>query len=287
MNPNLVILAGGISSRMKKPSSSADPALSKEALRKSKAMIGLGKDRRPLMDYLLFNARESGYKDVVILVGEDDKPFRSHYGKADKGNEFHGLKISYAIQPIPKGRSKPLGTADALACALQFRKDWHGQKFTVCNADNLYSRAAFSLLLATPHSTALIDYDWSALRFEPSRIEQFSVLRKSLEGILEAIIEKPTPEEIAASADRYGRIRVSMNIFRFSYDVILPVLLNVPLHPVRNEKDLPAAIMMLLAENPNAVATIPRSEYVPDLTRQDDIAIVRDYLNKNFPNFSL
>jgi len=287
VDPNLVILAGGISSRMKRPATiSADPTLLREAERKAKGMIGVGADHRPLMDYLLYNAREAGYRDVVIVVGEYDQTFRDQYGPADRNNSFHGLSISYALQPIPPGRSKPLGTADALLCALRAREDWRGKKFTVCNSDNLYSCRALRLLLEDTHPAALIDYDRDTLQFEQCRIEQFSVIRKNTAGFLAAIVEKPTPAEIAAAADRDGRVGVSMNIFRFAVDRILPLLDRVPLHPVRQEKEIPTAVMMLLGLDPDSVMTIPLSEYVPDLTHQDDIAEVQRYLLAAFPDFS-
>ena len=272
---------------MKRPASApADQSLLREAGQKSKSMIGVGADRRPLMDYLLYNAREAGYRDVVIVIGENDRTFRDHYGPADRNNSCRGLSISYAVQTIPAGRPKPLGTADALLCALRIREDWHGHMFTVCNSDNLYSRRALRLLLEDRHTAALIDYDRDALRFEQSRIEQFAVIRKQPTGFLAAIVEKPTLEEIAAAADPAGRVGVSMNIFRFSFDRVFPILKQVPLHPVRQEKELPAAVMMMIGLDPESVMTIPLSEYVPDLTHQDDIAQMQRYLLTTYPDFS-
>jgi glucose-1-phosphate adenylyltransferase len=287
MDPNLVILAGGISSRMRRPGSApVDPSLLREAEQRPKSMIGVGAGRRPLLDYLLFNAREAGYRDIVIVIGERDREFREQYGPADRNNTFRGLTISYALQPIPAGRSKPLGTADALLCALRTREDWRGKAFTVCNSDNLYSRRALRLLLEDPHPAALIDYDRHALRFEQSRIEQFAVIWKKPSGFLEAIVEKPTPAAIAAAADASGRVGVSMNIFRFSFDRVFPLLDRVPLHPVRQEQEIPTAVMMMVAVDQESVMTIPLSEYVPDLTHQDDIAEVQRYLHATYPDFA-
>ncbi|HLF13940.1 MAG TPA: nucleotidyltransferase, partial [Bacteroidota bacterium] len=75
-----------------------------------------------------------------------------------------------------------------------------------------------------------------------------------------------------------GRIGVSMNIFRFSCDDILPYLESVPLHPARNEKELPVAVRMMASERPGSVYSIPLSECVPDLTQIADIPEVRNYL---------
>jgi glucose-1-phosphate thymidylyltransferase/glucose-1-phosphate adenylyltransferase len=179
-----------------------------------------------------------------------------------------------------------MGTADALARALEARPDWAGGAFTVCNSDNLYSRGALSLLAGCAHGAALIDYDRDALGFDEARIRQFAVIAKDAGGFLTRIIEKPSDAEIAAATGPGGRVGVSMNVFRFSYDRILPVLARVPLHPVRQEKELPAAVALLVAEDPRAIATIPLAEPVPDLTSLHDVARVREFLETTFSDFT-
>jgi glucose-1-phosphate adenylyltransferase len=287
MDGNLVILAAGVSSRMKEPAGEEiDPVLARDADVKTKGMIGVGEGNRPFLDYLLFNAREAGYLDVVLVVGDKSESVRDYYGRRDRGNQFHGLTLSYAIQQIPVGRSKPLGTADALLRALEVRKDWEGTRFTVCNSDNLYSRRALKLLLECTADAALIDYDRELLGVPPVRVEQFAVLSKTDDGRLLDIIEKPTPDVVAKVRDKNGRVGVSMNIFRFCYDRILPFLTMVPIHPVRQEKELPTALTMMLNEFPGCIAAIPLGEAVPDLTGRGDIMTVQRYLSKEFPHFA-
>jgi glucose-1-phosphate adenylyltransferase len=285
MKGNLVILAGGISSRMGKSTDvpdGTDPALLREAGEKSKSMIGVGAGGRPFLDYLIFNAREAGYTDIVIVIGENDGGIRARYGSAMRDNEFHGVRISYAVQRIGAGRTKPPGTAHALQCALLVRTDWRGKKFTVCNSDNLYSQKVLSELLETGHPGALIDYDRDALRFDSAKIEQFAVLEKDRDGYLTGIIEKPSPADIRRACDASGRVGVSMNIFRFSYDAVLGFLEDVPLHPVRQEKELPAAVALMISRKPRSMFTIPASEYVPDLTGRGDIGVVQEYMRAHF-----
>ncbi len=285
MQPNLIILAGGISSRMKKITpaiAQLDPALLRDAAEKPKAMIGVGENFRPFLDYLLCNIVAAGYRNVVIVIGEKDDSIRAYYEEGDGAKQFQSLKILYAVQPAPSGRQKPLGTADALWRALKCMPSWRGQSFTVCNSDNLYSQTALRLMLEDTHANAMIDYDRAALQFTRERIAQFAVIEKDTEGFLREIVEKPSPEEMARVADKNGRIGVSMNIFRLAYDHILPCLETVPLHPVRQEKELPAAVKMLVDQNPQAVFTIPQSEHVPDLTTQSDILPVKEYLHEQF-----
>ena len=281
----LVILAGGISSRMKKPVNSdvnVEEKLIEDADKKSKSMIGVGNNYRPFLDYLLFNAKQSGYKDVVLVVGERDSSVKNYYGSSENNNNFNGINISYAIQSIPLGRSKPLGTADALLWGLKSKPEWKGSKFAVCNSDNLYSQEALRLMLNSPYIAALIDYDRSALEFDISRIERFAVTTKDENGFLIDIIEKPTPEIIQSVKSKSGFIGVSMNIFSFSYDVIFPILEKVPLHPERKEKELPGAVKILADEIKESVYAYPLSEHVPDLTSKEDIIQVKEYLEKNY-----
>lgn len=284
-----MILAGGISSRMKQSvisSTTIDPALKREAQSKTKAMISVDAGNRPFLDYLLYNAREAGYKDVLIIVSEKDNSIRDYYGEKEYGNDFNGLNVSYAVQRVPAGRSKPLGTADAVLQGLNVRVDWRGKKFTVCNSDNLYSQKALRILLESRHKNALIDYDRAALGFDPSRILQFSITEKDENGFLTAIIEKPTNDDVRRAQDRKGPIGVSMNIFRLEYDDILPFVTDLPIHPERNEKELPIAVSLLAHRYPGSVYAYPLSELVPDMTSIEDVNTVRKYLVREFTHFS-
>jgi hypothetical protein len=123
----------------------------------------------------------------------------------------------------------------------------------------------------------------AALGFPPGRTSQFAVILTDPSGAVRDIVEKPAAEEIVAATDRAGRVGVSMNIFRFSCDDILPYLESVPLHPARGEKELPAAVRMMAAARPGSVHAIPLSERVPDLTRLADIPEVQKYLSVGIP----
>ena len=284
----LVILAGGISSRMKQPVNSdiiVEEKLIEDADKKSKSMIGVGNNYRPFLDYLLFNAKQSGYNDIVLVVGEKDSSIKEYYGSSGRDNNFNGINISYAVQPITAGRNKPLGTADALLWGLKSKPEWQGSKFTVCNSDNLYSVKALTIMLNSVHIAALIDYDRSALEFDTSRIERFAVTTKNESGFLTDIIEKPALGIIESVKSKSGFIGVSMNIFSLSYSIIFPILERVPLHPERQEKELPEAIKILANEISNSVYTYPLTEHVPDLTSKDDIVNMKEYLEKHYLDY--
>ena len=283
--PNIIILAGGISSRMKRSASAAhaiEAALIDDAAHKSKSMIGVGTGHRPFLDYLLMNIEASGYRDVVLLIGEADHSVRDYYESANTRAAFPGLSISFVVQPVPEGRTKPLGTADAVTRTLDATQRWKGTRFTVCNSDNLYSQEALTLLRKSPHRNAAIAYDRAALGFAPERIAQFGIMKTDDEDYLVDILEKPTADELQEAGIR-GTPAVSMNVFRFTYDDILPFVRETPLHPVRKEQELPVAVRALVRNNPRSVKTFRLAEPVPDLTTVDDIPAVQEYLRNHFP----
>lgn len=279
-----VILAGGIASRMKQSSveSGLEPELVRQAEERTKGMIGVGDGGRPFLDYLLYNMKKAGLQDVVIVIAEHDSELRQYYGPKDRDNDFHGIRISYAIQRIPPGRRKPIGTSDALTQALVSRPDWKTGDFIVCNSDNLYSIRSFTMLLESDAPNALIDYDRSGLEFDQTRISHFGITRKDKDGFLVEIVEKPKMEQLESLRSSDGTLRVSMNIFRLNFSMIFGPLRDCPENPVRQEKELVAAVTNMVKANPQSLKALPLKEHVPDLTYKEDILITQEYLRKHF-----
>lgn len=285
MHSNLIILAGGMSSRMKKPSLSKKISTKEEteANNRSKSLISVSNSGRPLLDYLLYNAKKAGYKNIYIVINEKGKLFKDFYGSKIKNNNFNGINISYTIQYIPKNRVKPFGTSDAVYQALDQYPNLKKEQFTVCNSDNLYSIKALKELKETKHKNAFISYDRDTLEFDLAKIYAFAIVNLNSQNYLKSIIEKPTIEEAKSYKDTDGKIRVSMNIFKLDGNMIYPFLKSCPIHPKRNEKELPTAILNMLQEHPESMLGIPLAEHVPDLTAKDDIIIIKKYLEDHYP----
>jgi NDP-sugar pyrophosphorylase family protein len=285
MHDNLIILAGGASSRMKKQVTVND--LSEEEIaqanERSKGLIGVGPNGRPLLDYLLLNAKRAGYKNIYIIIGEQGDLFKEFYGSENKNNDFHGLTISFAIQYIPEGRTKPFGTADALFQAVEQYPELNSQYYSVCNSDNLYSAKALYALRETASPNAFISYNRDALEFPLERISRFAIAKLDKNNCLVDILEKPTADVLDSYRDSEGILRVSMNAFKFDGAILYPYLKNCPVNPERDEKELPTVLLNSLKEDGNTALGIPFSEHVPDLTAKEDIAEVKEYLKKNYP----
>ena len=285
MHNNLIILAGGASSRMKKQVVVANLSEKEiaEANERSKGLIGVGPNGRPLLDYLLLNAKNAGYKNIYIIIGEQGDLFKEFYGSENSNNNFHGLKISFATQYIPEGRVKPFGTADALFQAVEQYPELNSEYYSVCNSDNLYSVDALHALRETESPNAFISYDRDAMEFPSERISRFAIAKLDQNNQLLDILEKPTAANLESYKDVEGKLRVSMNAFKFKGSLIYPYLKNCPVHPERDEKELPTVLLNALKEHPNTSLGIPFSEHVPDLTAKEDIAEVKAYLKKQYP----
>jgi glucose-1-phosphate adenylyltransferase len=281
MTKTLIILAGGASSRMKKSTASdlSDDMVA-QANTRSKALILL--NDRPMLDYVLYTAKQAGIKRVIIVIHPKGALFKEYYGDQTI-NDFHGIRISYAVQYIPEDRIKPLGTADALLQAMEQYPELKADSFLVCNSDNLYSSTAFFALRKNKNPHAFLNYDRAALEYPMERIARFALTKVTANHYLQAIIEKPAASEVEHYKNDDGTFRVSMNIFKFEGASFYSYLVNCPIHPDRNEKELPTAILAMIKDHPEAMQAIPFAEHVPDLTGKNDIFIMNDYLSTQVP----
>jgi glucose-1-phosphate adenylyltransferase len=283
----LLIMAGGMSSRMKKivGGENLNSTLIEQANSYPKGMIGVGKGGRPFMDYLIYNAYLAGYQEVLILKNPNDFITEPYYSELSKNGKAWGMKFRYATQQILSDREKPAGTADAVQQALEQTPEWSGERFTVCNSDNLYSVNVLKLLKENPFQNSLVFYESVGLGIDYERVKAFAVIKIDEKGFLKDLIEKPTADQIESARDINGKIGVSMNIFHFNYGEILKYLHEEPFHAIRNERELPSAVLKMAKENPQRVTTIYVEESVPDLTSKGDISIVQDYLLEKFGDF--
>ena len=277
INDSLIILAAGLSSRMKKSVSNKN--LSKHSIEQAnsreKGLIGIDKNGRPLIHYLLINAKSAGFKVIYLVIGQNSNRFKSYFNE----NKYDGLDIKFAVQYLEKNKVKPSGTADALFQAVTQFPILKSSNFCVCNSDNLYSAKALRSIRSTSFSNAFISYDKSYLNFSSEKVSSFSILMLNDNGYLVNILEKPTTKDFDLFKDSGGKIRVSMNLFKFNGSVFFDYLKNCPFDKLRNEKELPTAVLNLAKDQPSSVYGIPFEEHVPDLTSKDDIIILNKLLN--------
>lgn len=112
MSIPLILLAGGVSSRMKRPLTTPI-ALSENLLMEAntlpKCMLSVGPNGERFLEYILRNARKAGFKDVILVLGETDARTSEYIEKVFPSRQID-CNIHIARQYIPAGREKPWGT---------------------------------------------------------------------------------------------------------------------------------------------------------------------------------
>ena len=277
MTKTIVVLAAGMSSRMKKSADSEiDTKKADEANKKSKSLITFG--NKPFIYFLLKNISNAGFETVIMVVGNDHDDFKSQIDLLDITSK---LEIKYATQKIPRDRVKPFGTADAVFQTMEQIPELQNESFCVCNSDNLYSSSSFKLIRENSFENAVLAYDRDSLEFPKVRVSSFSILMMDGDFNLVNFIEKPTPEQVVENLDENGKIRVSMNIFKFNGNHAFDFIKNCPINPIRIEKELPSAIVNMISDNSFYMKGIPIAEHVPDLTSKADINIIQKLIDSD------
>ena len=271
-NP-LIIMAAGKGSRMKASADVPEWVL-EEAASRPKAMIRIGQDRKPLLQHLVERAKEEGLRDICIVVGEHDEITRPHFDAL----RLDGIDLSFVVQTIPAGRTKPAGTAQAVQLALEAHPDWDGASVTVANGDNLPPFGMFQAMLA--YRACLPAFDRDHLGLPAGRVQAFAVISRNDQGGLARIDEKPDEPTIQSAIWLDGTVRVSMNYFRVPYCDLLEAVRTVPEHPMRKEKELPVALSNWSEGHPGDLQVLPMAGAFLDLTHPQDIVKAGERLDQ-------
>ena len=101
-----------------------------------------------IIDYSIYDAIQAGFDKVVFIIKEENYDvFRNTIGKRIEGK----VKVEYAFQSLdkipegvnlPESRVKPLGTGQALYCAMEYIDG----PFAVISADDFYGGESFKHL---------------------------------------------------------------------------------------------------------------------------------------------
>ncbi len=272
-------MAAGASSRMK---ASVDSTILTEsqiesANSKSKVLIEFGTESKPFISYSISNMIKSGFNNIYIVTGENAHYFRDNFKDLLK-IDLKKCNVKFSIQYLQTNRSKPLGTADAIFQTMEQYPNLKSQSFCVCNGDNLYSIESLKKIKSTKSKNAFIAYDRDGLKFPKERISSFSIAKLDKENLLIDIIEKPNKLIINKSLDSLGKIRVSMNLFKFNGEDSFSFFKNCPINKKRNEKEIPDVLKQMILKKNKNILGIPVFENVLDLTSKKDIMEIYKYL---------
>lgn len=257
-----VIMARGLGTRMRKTDQDAKLTRQQQAIADTgvKALIPID---RPFLDYVLHALAEAGYKKVCLIIGPEHEAVREYYGKLT----YRRLEVSFAIQ------EKPLGTADAVRAAEKFAS---GDPFLVINSDNYYPPESLRGLrqlqgpgLAGFENDAMI----AGSNIPADRIAKFAVIQIDDKGNMQRIVEKPSPEVLAALPKP---LYVSMNCWRFNSS-IFEACANIQPSP-RGEYEIPDAVMYSIENLGQHYGVVKVAAPVLDLSSRTDVQAVTDKL---------
>jgi glucose-1-phosphate adenylyltransferase len=268
----IVIMAAGVSSRMRNSSvpSNISQKLINQSNQRVKGFIQAGDGNEPIIFYIIKNSIKAGIKDFYIILSNNSDQFQEYLKELEIKLS---IQIKFGFQDF-YGKSKPMGTADALFQLMNQHKELKTNRFIVCNSDNLYSTQAIKLLLNMNNYNSMIAYNYNCLKFSEERLSSFSLL-KIKKNFLESIIEKPDIYTLKSSSERY----VSMNIFSFIGNQVYNYFKDCPINIKRGEKEIATALQKMLGDNKNSMIVYPLCEHVPDLTFREDIDKISQYLN--------
>jgi dTDP-glucose pyrophosphorylase len=263
MTKKAVILARGLGTRMRRQDdhvalSEAQTTVAGAGL---KALISVG---RPFLDYLLSALADVGVREICLVIGPEHDVVRDHC----KSLSLKRITLDFAIQESPKG------TADAVKSARQFAGD---DSFLMINSDSYYPIGALRALASIDHC-GLVGFSREGLlkgNIEPDRVRQFAVAKANAEGWLEAIVEKPSDEQLA----KLGQdAPISMNCWRFDSRIFEACDAIGPSE--RGEWELPTAVMYSIHCLGARYRVVPWNEPVLDLTSRRDIASITTAMTK-------
>ncbi len=255
-------MARGLGSRMRRPDEDVALTPGQDAIA-GQGIKGLVPVGRPLLDYALSSLADAGITQVCLVIGPEHAAIVHRYRDTIRPTR---LTITFTVQAEPKG------TADAVLAAAGFAGR---DPFLVVNSDNIYPVAALSALasLGTP---GLIGYDAGALTAEsnidPRRIAQFAQIQTTPDTFLSDILEKPSAERRAPSAE----CRVSMNSWRFGPKIFDACRLVTP--SPRGELELQDAVTIAMTRFGERFRVVPFAGGVLDLSSRADIAAVTERL---------
>ena len=279
MTDSIIIMAAGASSRMKmfEANNNLSQDQIKSADSKSKVLIEFGSESKPFLSYSILNILKAGFKNIYIVSSEDAGFFRDNFQDILK-IDLSNCNVNFSIQYLPINRKKPLGTADAIYQTMEQFPVLKSQFFCVCNGDNLYSFESLKSIKSTLSNNAFIAYDRNGLNFSKKRISSFAIVTLDKNFFLIDIKEKPSKKIIDNSLDVLGKIRISMNLFKFKGDKCFNFFKNCPLNEKRMEKEITDVLKHMIYIGGIDIFGIPMFDSVLDLTSKNDLIEVQKHL---------
>lgn len=249
-----------------------------------------------IMDYSIHDAIKAGFNHVVFIIRRDiEKEFKEAIGDriADICKR-HNVTVDYAFQDIkdipgqlPKGRTKPWGTGQAVLAAKQFLTD----PFIVINADDYYGKEGFVAVhkyLVEEGSSCMAGFVLKNTLSDNGGVTR-GICKMDVESNLTEIVETKNIVKTMDGAEADGKklgldSLVSMNMWGLTPD-FLGLLeagfqkffeKEVPDNPLKAEYLIPTFIGELLEQGKISVKVLKTNDTWYGMTYKEDVVVVRE-----------
>ena len=252
-----------------------------------------------IIDYSVYDAIKAGFKKVIFIIKEENyEIFKSTIGQRIENH----IEVEYVFQnndnvpvSIPKERTKPLGTAQAILCC----KDIIKESFAIVNADDFYGRDAFFKVkefisnVKNDNDFALIGYNVLDTITDNGSVKRgvCNIKDDYLVSLDESIISKDNHKLSFKTLEDNKDIKinndtiVSMNMFGFTPKVL--ELFNENFKEFLDNNDLmtseylvPVEINNYLKKKLINVKVIKTTSKWYGITYKEDLNILKDEINK-------
>lgn len=282
--PALVILAAGMGSRFGG----------------LKQITPVDEEGHKIIDFSLYDARRAGFTKIVFVIKHQiEEDFKNGVGR----NAEKYFDVKYVFQEldrlpegfsVPEGRTKPWGTAHAIACAAEAIDG----PFAVINADDFYGSSSFKKIYDfLKEERGESEHAMVGYRIANTVTDNGSVSRgicTAEDGYLSHIVERTKIFRKGGDAEYTedngktfhflpGQTLVSMNLWGFQHGILESfqndfasfLKENLDKNPLKCEYVLPAIPDRLIREKKATVRVIPTEEKWFGVTYAADLDSVK------------
>ena len=281
MKTALRIMAAGIGSRFGTGIKQLEPADASEHI---------------IMDYSIHDAIEAGFDHVVFIIRKDiEKEFKKCIGdRSATICNSRNVTVDYAFQDIndipgtlPKGRTKPWGTGQAVLAAKKIIKT----PFIVINADDYYGKEGFKAVheyLVNGGKSCMAGFVLKNTLSDNGGVTR-GICKMDEQNNLTEVVETKNIIKTADGAEADG-VAVDMNsLVSMNMWGLTPAFLEtlevgfvdffkneVPTDPMKSEHLIPTFIGELLAENKMSVKVLRSNDTWYGMTYKEDVVTVKE-----------
>lgn len=281
MKTTLLIMAAGIGSRFGGGIKQLEPVDSKGHI---------------IMDYSVHDAIEAGFNHVVFIIRKDiEEDFKAIIGdRIEKVCQKNHVNVEYVFQDIndipgelPKGRTKPWGTGQAVLAA----KEVIDSPFIVINADDYYGKEGFKAVheyLVNGGKSCMAGFVLKNTLSDNGGVTR-GICKMDAQNNLTEVVETKNIIKTNDGAEADGvkidtESLVSMNMWGLT-PAFLETLEEgfkvffkeeVPENPMKAEYLIPIFIGQLLDQGKMAVKVLKSNDTWYGMTYKEDVAAVKE-----------